>query len=50
MLRDGGPGDREIARQFADRLWAIEQARKYCAPGGVAECVKLRSLVRVHLR
>jgi hypothetical protein len=50
VLRDGGPGDREVASQFADRLRAVEQARKYCATSGVAECVELRSLVRIHLR
>jgi hypothetical protein len=36
VLRDGGPGNREIAGQLADWLRAIEQARKYGAAGGVA--------------
>jgi hypothetical protein len=50
MLRDGGPADRETARQFAYRKRPVEQLSEYTPPGCVSECIELQFLVRFHLR
>ena len=48
VLRDGGPADRKVARELADRHRAAQQPLDNRPPGGVAERVHLGMWVSVH--
>jgi hypothetical protein len=40
VLRDGGPGDRQLRRELSDRHWPSREALEDRAPGRVAQGAK----------